>query len=130
MRLEAEDKFLPHRVNIDGFGAGGFRFGGYSHLGSLLIVPSGMRAWAPRAIADVTMADLAMLQAEKSEIDFLLIGTGAAILPLPKLLRDGLSGMNFDQMSTSAAISTYNVILAEGRRVAACLISVEQANAR
>jgi uncharacterized protein len=125
-----EERFLPQRVNIDGFGAGGFRFGGYSHLGSLLIVPSGMRAWSPRAMSDVTVRDLAPIIAEKSEIDFLLIGTGATILPLTSHLRSALGGLNFDAMSTSAAISTYNVILAEGRRVAACMIAVEKAHDR
>ena len=32
---------LPRRVPIDGYGKGGFRFGGMSHRGSLLCLPSG-----------------------------------------------------------------------------------------
>ncbi len=125
-----EERFLPQRVNIDGFGAGGFRFGGYSHLGSLLVVPSGMRAWKPRAIAEITENDLALIHTEKAEIDFLLIGTGASVLPLPQFLRTALQGINHDPMSTSAAISTFNVMLAEDRRVAACMIAVEKAHDR
>jgi len=35
------------------------------------------------------------------------------------------AGLSFDTMPTRAAASTYNVLFAEGRRVAAALIAVE-----
>jgi uncharacterized protein len=121
------EKFLPGRHQIEGFGKGGFRFGGMSHNGSLLILPSGMRAIAVASIADVAAVDLEMIVAEKSEIDFLLIGVGAAIAPLPLALREHLKSqsINFDVMDTRAAARTYNVVLAEDRRVAALLIAFD-----
>jgi uncharacterized protein len=124
---EAPEKFLPGRHQIEGFGKGGFRFGGMSHQGSLLIVPSGMRAIAVAAIADVAVLDLEMIVAEKPEIDFLLIGVGAAVAPLPTALRNLLKSenINFDVMDTRAAARTYNVVLAEDRRVAALLIAID-----
>lgn len=124
------EKFLPHRAAIEHFGAGGFRFGGMSHQGSLLILPSGIRAWRPSAISDLTTDDFALLLEEASEIDFLLIGTGSTMRRLPKPVLARLAGMSIrhDAMSTSAAIHTYNVVLAEGRRVAAALIAVEKAH--
>jgi uncharacterized protein len=125
-----EDRFLPHRATIEGFGSGGFRFGSYSHLGSLLILPSGMRAWAPRSMGHVTHSDLAILLQERAVIDFLLIGTGSEVARLPQAAGRALTGMNFDCMTTSAAVSTYNVMLAEDRRVAACLIAVDKAHGR
>jgi uncharacterized protein len=125
-----EDRFLPQRVTIEGFGAGGFRFRGYSHLGSLLILPSGMRAWAPRAIDEVGAIDLAKIIDERTSIDFLLIGTGPEMRRLVQPASDVLKGINFDCMTTSAAVSNYNVMLAEDRRVAACLIAVDKAHAR
>jgi uncharacterized protein len=125
-----EDRFLPQRATIEGFGSGGFRFGGYSHLGSLLITPSGMRAWAPRMISDVTTADFEMLVRERTLIDFVLIGSGQEVARLPASVQASLTGINFDCMTTSAAVSTYNVMLAEDRRVAACLIAVDKAHAR
>ncbi len=36
--------FLPGRHAIEGYGSGGFRFGGMSHRGSILAAPSGVRA--------------------------------------------------------------------------------------
>jgi uncharacterized protein len=127
MSAVVPEKFLPGRHQIEGFGKGGFRFGGMSHNGSLLILPSGMRAIAVASIADVAVIDLEMIVAEKSEIDFLLIGVGAAIAPLSAVLRDYLKSenINFDIMDTRAAARTYNVVLAEDRRVAALLIAFD-----
>ncbi len=121
------EKFLPGRHQFEGFGKSGFRFGGMSHPGSLLILPSGMRALDGVAIAEVSVDDLAMIVAEKTEIDFLLIGVGAVIAPLPLKIRDKLKSenINFDVMDTRAAARTYNVVLAEDRRVAALLIAVD-----
>ena len=36
---------LPRQVPVDGYGKGGFSFGGMSHRGSLLCLPSGLWAW-------------------------------------------------------------------------------------
>lgn len=121
------EKFLPGRHLIEGFGKGGFRFGGMSHQGSLLIVPSGMRALTARTIGEVTPESLQLVVAEKPDIDFLLVGVGREIAPLPSRLRDLLraEGVNFDVMDTRAAARTYNVVLAEDRRVAALLIAVD-----
>jgi uncharacterized protein len=127
MSAVVPEKFLPGRHQIEGFGKGGFRFGGMSHNGSMLILPSGTRAIAVASIADVVVADLEMIVAEKSEIDFLLIGVGATIASLPVALRDHLQSenINFDVMDTRAAARTYNVVLAEDRRVAALLIAFD-----
>jgi uncharacterized protein len=127
MSAVVPEKFLPGRHQIEGFGKGGFRFGGMSHNGSILILPSGMRAIAVASIAEVAVIDLEMIVAEKSEIDFLLIGVGATIAPLPVVLREHLKSenINFDVMDTRAAARTYNVVLAEDRRVAALLIAVD-----
>jgi uncharacterized protein len=122
-----DGKHLPGQHPIEKFGNGGFSFGGMSHRGSLLTLPSGMRALSATTIEDVTTLQLPELVAEKELIDFLLIGTGAVMNRLPKTLADWFStqAIHHDTMSTSAAISTYNVLLAEERRVAAILIAVE-----
>ena len=53
-----ESGFVPGRHIIDTYGNGGFRFAGMSHRGSILILPSGIRAWPVTAITDLTPADL------------------------------------------------------------------------
>jgi len=109
-------KLLPERRPIASFGNGGFRFGDHSHRGHLLILPSGMSAWDG--------IDYAPVMAEISEIDFFVIGTGAKLARLSPAIAKALHPLQVDAMSTSAAIHTYNLMLGEGRRVAAALIAV------
>jgi uncharacterized protein len=123
----ASEPHYPGRAAIDGYGAGHFRFAGMSHRGSILALPGGVWAWAPAAPAEIDEANLARAIAARTEIDLLLIGTGKDPWPLPQALRRRLSelGLRYEVLPTAAAASTYNVLLAEGRRVAAALIAVE-----
>jgi uncharacterized protein len=78
-------------------------------------------------VGDVTAASLAPLFVEADAIDLLLIGTGKepAFIDdsLRWLLRDAKIGC--DPMTTTAAARTYNVLLNEGRRVAAALMAID-----
>lgn len=57
------------------------------------------------------------------EIDILLVGCGAEGVFLPELRKKlKEKGIAADFMDTGAACRTYNVLMAEGRRVAAALI--------
>ena len=123
-------KFLPQRAPVESFGNGGFRFAGMSHVGSLLVLPSGMRAWPPASCDVLTPDDFAAVIAEQDGIDFLLLGTGAAMRRPPAAVAAHLvkHQLRMDFMSTSSAIHTYNIVLAEGRRVAAAFVAVEAAH--
>ena len=117
---------FPGRAPIDGYGAGGFAFAQMSHKGSILALPSGIYAWrADRS--ELTMADFELVLRERAEIDLLLIGMGPEMARPPKAVRDGLAAAGFmaDAMATGHAVSTYNLLLAEKRRVAAALIAVD-----
>ncbi len=119
--------FLPGAHAIDGYGAGGFRFGGMSHRGSILALPSGVYAWAPAIPAEITIESLAHLFAEAPGlIEHLLLGTGAAPVPLNLALRQRLrlAGIRAEPMQTGAAARTYSILLGEKRRVAAALLAV------
>ena len=61
----------------------------------------------------------------RGAIEFLIIGTGARLAPIPKALRAALSqaGLRFEAMATGPALRVYNVMQSEGRRVAAALIA-------
>ena len=122
----ASDLYLPGRHQIHGYGKGGFFFGGMSHRGSILALPSGIRAWPVAAIAEVDETALAPILAEARAIDILLIGCGADPVFIGENLRAPLAaaGIRFDAMQTGAAARTYNVLIAEDRRVAAALIAV------
>jgi uncharacterized protein len=120
------DGFLPGRHAVTGFGKGGFRFGDMSHQGSILALPSGIRRWD---VADPFRHDEALYDpvfAEAAAIDILVIGAGGTPWPLPQPLRWRFRelGLSVDVMTTSSAASTYNLLLEEGRRVAAALVAV------
>ena len=121
------DGFVPGRHLIDAYGNGGFRFAGMSHRGSILAMPSGIRAWPPRSARDLTFEAFEPLLAEAAAIDLLLLGTGAEIGPVPDLVRRrlGEAGIGVDAMQTGAAARTYNILAAENRKVAAALIYVD-----
>lgn len=121
------DGFVPGRHQLDAFGAGGFRFAGMSHRGSILATPSGIRIWPVARFAQITPESLQPVLDEAGTIDFLLIGTGADIAFVPAPLRERLreAGITIEGMATGAAARTYNVLVAEDRRVAAALIAVD-----
>jgi uncharacterized protein len=62
----------------------------------------------------------------QGKIDVLLVGTGAEIAHLPADFRAALeaAGIGVETMNSPAAARTYNVLLGEGRRIAACLLPV------
>jgi uncharacterized protein len=118
---------LPRRVAIDGYGKGGFRFDEMSHRGSLLCLPSGLCAWHVAQASDIDEAALAQVFAEASEIGLFLLGTGRDRWVLPDALQDRFRALkiNVEVARTGSAVSTYNILLGEGRRVAAGLVAVE-----
>jgi uncharacterized protein len=122
--------FLPHlprQVPVDGYGKGGFSFGGMSHRGSLLCLPNGLWAWPVVQPADIDEAALAPVFAAASDIGLFLLGTGRDRWIMPDTLRGRFHELkiNLEMMRTGTAVSTYNILLGEGRRVAAALIAVD-----
>lgn len=121
------ERHYPGRAAIEGYGNGGFRFAGMSHRGSIMLLPSGIWAWPPRDVSEIDAASLSRPISEAAEIDLMFIGTGRDPWRLANVLQQRLhdAGIHFDTMPTAAAASTYNVLLSEGRRVAAALIATE-----
>lgn len=117
----------PGRAPIDAYGNGGFRFAGMSHRGAILCLPSGVWSWQPPAPELLTVDALAAVLAERAAIGFLLLGTGEKQVFPPAEVRRAFMDMRLglETMTTGAAARTYNVLLAEGRPVAAALLAVE-----
>jgi uncharacterized protein len=120
------DGFLPGRYPFDAYGNGGFRFAEMSHRGSVLALPSGIKAWSINSIAELTDEVLDPIFAEGDALELLLLGTGAdiAAIPAPFRTRFREAGIGLDVMQTGAAARTYNILLAENRKVGAALIAV------
>ena len=117
---------FPGRAPVDAYGDGGFRFAEMSHKGSMLFLPSGIYAWNVSADKALEIPAFEAVIREAAEVEVLLIGTGTDLQPIPAALRDVFrtNRISADSMSTGAAVRTFNVLLAEGRAVAAAFIAV------
>ncbi len=104
---------------IEGYGPGFFRVGSHILRGAVLVTPWDAGAWGGLSDSDSPLS-LA------GRIDILLLGLGGDITAVPPAFLQALhaKGIGVEPMNTPAAARTYNVLLGEGRRVAACLLPV------
>lgn len=109
---------------ITGFGqGGGFRIDGRLFPAALL-TPERAWEWDPPALAALEEADLAELIAYRPE--FVLLGTGAALVRPPRALVAALEGqgIGLEAMDSRAAARAWGVVRGEGREVCAALMAV------
>ena len=111
---------------IQSYAAGTFRVSGVSYEDALIVAPAQTVSWknAPQSLNELDVSHFEALLAQSADIDVLLFGTGAKMQFIPPKLRQALStqGLPMDVMDTGAACRTYNVLMAEGRRVVAVLM--------
>ena len=108
---------------VTGTGPGWLRVNDVEHRHSLVLTPDAVAPGvAPGGFDALAAADFAALLAHAPEI--VLFGTGATQrFPRPDLTRalsDAQVGV--EVMDTPAACRTYNILVAEGRRVVALLL--------
>jgi uncharacterized protein len=108
---------------ISGYTAQSVSVAGIEHRESLCVShQSAATPWPVAAFADITASTVAVAVVVHPEI--VIIGTGKTLrFPPPAALaplRDAHIG--FEVMDTAAACRTYNVLLGEGRQVAALLL--------
>ncbi|RMH39308.1 MAG: hypothetical protein D6688_14205 [Alphaproteobacteria bacterium] len=118
--MRISDVDYGNGLPIDAYGPGYFRIGGQVHEGPRILHGGASMPWEG-------LADEGPLLALASKIDVLLIGTGAEM----RFLAEGLdarlaaAGIGAEPMATPSACRTYNVLLSEGRRVAAALLPAD-----
>ncbi len=102
---------------IEGYGPGFYRLGGVAYPAPVGFLPGAVIAWQG-------LDDSAPLLALAGAVDVLLVGTGPQIAPIPAPLRAALeaAGIGVEIMASATACRTYNVLLAEGRRIAVALL--------
>jgi len=110
---------------IDSYGGGGFRLNEAFREGNLVLTPTTVTTWGAEQGA-ITAEDFKGVIAEAADIDVLLVGMGEEIAALPRDAREALeaAGIGVEVMSTPSACRTYNVLLAEDRRVAVTLFAI------
>ncbi|WP_018140529.1 Mth938-like domain-containing protein [Thioalkalivibrio sp. ALJ7] len=108
---------------VTGYEAGRVGINQVAHLQSLIVRPHDLRtAWPVQTVAELEVEHLQTILDSPPEV--LLIGTGEVQeFPDRAVWRHLRSqGLGVEIMDTAAACRTYNLIMAEGRDVAAALI--------
>jgi uncharacterized protein len=112
------------RQIIQSYSSGGFKVSGVSYDQPIIVLPTETMAWNAPPFSDLSEQDFFNLSSIAAEIDVVLLGTGPRGQFFPPKLRAALKekGLMVEAMDTGAACRTYNVLMAEGRRVAAALL--------
>ena len=115
------------RQIIQGYAAGSFKVSGVSYKNPVIVTPTKTQEWNfSGSFSELDENDFEMLFDQAKDIDVVLLGSGARGEFFPPALRSKLKGRSLivETMDTGAACRTYNVLMAEGRRVAAALLPV------
>ncbi len=115
----------PGQQLVNSYGDGGFRISGVRYEGSVLLFTNETKPWSVTSIKDLTLASLAEVLTAEPPVEILLVGCGANMAFIEEDIRGPLreKGIAIDSMDSGAAVRTYNILLLEGRRVAAALIA-------
>ncbi|MEP2530962.1 Mth938-like domain-containing protein [Shimia sp.] len=105
---------------IESYGPGFFRIDGKVIMGGAMIHAAGARSWGGY---DDTQSILDL----GDQVDFVLLGTGRQMAPVQAAFRKVMeeAGIGVEPMASATACRTYNVLVSEGRRVAAVLLPIE-----
>ena len=111
---------------IQSYGPGRFRVSGIDHAGSIIVTPDRTHPWSLAQFADIDDAVVDGMTAAVAGTEILLLGCGPRTEILMPTLRQRVraAGIVVDSMDTGAACRTYNLLVGEGRRVAAALIAL------
>ncbi|MFY0596130.1 MAG: Mth938-like domain-containing protein [Cognatishimia sp.] len=104
---------------IESYGADFVRIAGEVIAAPTVVHAEGALHWTG---TDDTSAILALAD----KLDFILLGTGSELRHAPAEFRKTLeeAGIGVEVMKTDSACRTYNVLVSEGRRVAAAILPV------
>lgn len=114
------------RQLIQFYGDGYFKVSGVTYESSILVFLEETQAWSALSIEDITLETLKPIIDATDDVDILLVGCGERFVPVPKGLRQGLkdAGIVLEWMDTGAASRTFNILVAEERRVAAAILLI------
>lgn len=120
MKLHASG---PSGVNtITGYGEGYVMVNGERRASSVVVLPDRIEQWDVAAFNSLTAEDFAFLK--NLGVEIVLLGTGSRQrFPHPRLTAAlAQAGIGLEVMDVQAACRTYNILVAEERKVAAALL--------
>jgi len=107
---------------VGAIGAAGFKVDD-GYYPALLLTPERADGWSPPPIAALGIDDIAPLLALSPAPEFLLLGTGAALVRPPGAFARAVEarGLGIEAMDSRAAARAWAVLRGEGRWIAAAL---------
>ena len=120
MKLHAS---RPSGINtITGYGEGYVMVNGERRSSSVVVLPDRIEEWPAKRFDQLSTEDFNYLKNLKAEI--VLLGTGPRQrFPHPRLTAElAKAGIGLEVMDLQAACRTYNILVAEERKVAAALL--------
>lgn len=126
MSVDITPPLLAGAKVVDSYGPNRFKISEEAYEGSVIILPDRVIPWDMTNVSDLTAESFDPLFEADANIEVLILGCGEKMTLIPAKLRQALrdKGTPPDFMETGAACRTYNILLGEGRRVAAALIAL------
>ena len=125
MKIEL-DSTTTHPNRISSYEQGSIQISNERFVNSFIITPYiVIRNWPPQTFADIASHHLEQILEMKPEL--ILLGTGRQqhFLESDLFLNVAKLNIGFEVMDTGAACRSYNILLEEGRNVAAALLIIE-----
>ena len=124
--MEIKSLVPENRQIVQSYGSGRFKISQIEYQGSIIVLPNRTLSWTVDVLEDINLQNLSPVLEEEPRIEILLIGCGKVMQLLPRDLAETCrqKGLAIDAMDTGAGCRTYNILAAEGRRVAAALLAL------
>lgn len=125
MKLHTDSDARMHRITA--YGPGFISINDHKVTRSVIVMPETLILdWAPQDYSGLTMRDIEAVAELKPEVA--LLGTGVTqLFPSTGILSPfAKQGIGVEVMHTPAACRTYNILMTEGRTVAAALMMMAQ----
>jgi len=110
---------------IRAYAPGGITINAKAYTQSLIVTPDRVADWPPASFNALVAAHFELIADMRPEV--VILGTGARLQFPPPRLTQALvkANIGLEVMDTGAACRTYNILMSDGRRVAAALLMIE-----
>ena len=111
---------------VQSYAPGRFKVSGQTYEQSIFVLPDEVLKWSASSSAARTLTtdDFSQLLDRADDIDVVFLGCGKTMDMLPAAVKQAFKDkhITIEPMDTGAACRTYNVLMAEGRRIVAALL--------
>jgi uncharacterized protein len=123
--LKLHEERQTNLNTVTGYGPGYIEINGARHSGNLILAATSVQPWSVAGFESLQAADFDPVLGLGADV--VLLGTGLRHRLVHPALTASLAGAGIalETMDTRAACRTYNILVADGRRVAGALLQEE-----